>query len=370
MFDYGKPVTGDGFYDRRALIRQIRSFMKDGVDFMIKAPRRYGKTSLVLHALDGETHIYLDFRRVPRLTMIPEELLDQAYAIAGFKGFMARARENVVGLLKEARMSARIDVSIVELGAEVVVSGTKGASGCEKLVEALDVVEKIGESLERKITIVFDEFQDVTRLRCEEGEILEVLRGTLQHKRFIHSVFLGSIESIMTRIFENKRSPFFNYCRKISLDPFDIDELADDLIGAFSKKRIFFENREDFVALLERLGGHPANTMQTMQTLYYLCLEEEFPLVKKRHLEEAYRRAYYEQLDLVEQYVTEMKGRKHFYDVMYRLARGEPQELSPQALYQVKKGLVDMGLLVRRGGEGGYRIADTFLEAYLRNPPV
>ena len=269
-----------------------------------------------------------------------------------------------MGGIKEARLNASIDISIIELGAEIVVEKDR-SSACEAMIAALDVVEKIGESLGKKITIVFDEFQDVKRFACDDGDILEVLRGTLQHKRHIHSVFLGSIESIMTKIFENKRSPFFNYCRKIALEPFDIPELAKELIAAFKKRKILFEKEEDFIEFLKRLGGHPANTMQAMQALYYLCLEKDLPLIKKAHLEEAYERAYYEQLDLVEQYVTEMKGRKHYYDVMYRMARGEEQELTPQALYQVRRGLVDMGLLVQKGKDH-YVIADSFLEAYLK----
>ncbi len=369
MFDYGKPVVGSNFYDRKFLKRQVANFIKDGVDFMIKAPRRYGKTSLVLNALEGREYIYLDFRRVPRLSMVPEELLEQAYEIAGFKGFLARAKENVVSLIKEARVSAKIDVAVIELGAEIVMKNDEKMSGCEKMIAALDVVEKVGESLGRKITVLFDEFQDIRRLECEEGDILEVLRGTLQHKKWIHSVFLGSIESIMAKIFENRRSPFFNYCRKFTLEPFDIDELSKELTAAFRKKRMVFENEKDLKELLKRLGGHPANTMQTMQALYYLCLDREISLIKREDLQEAYETAYYEQLDLVEQYVSEMKRRKHYYDVMYRMARGEEQKLTPQALYQVRKGLVDMGLLIQRGKDE-YIITDTFLEAYLKDGVV
>jgi AAA+ ATPase superfamily predicted ATPase len=366
MFDYGKPVTGERFYDRSALRKEIGAYIEDGVDFMIKAPRRYGKTSLVLQALEGRPRIYLDFRRVPRLAMIPEELLDQAYAIAGVEGFLARAKENAVRLVREARLKAKIDLSLVEFGAEIVMEAQKADSGCEQLVKALDAVERIGDSLGVKVPIVFDEFQDIVKLRCEDNDVLEVLRGTLQHKAHIHSIFLGSIESIMTRIFENKRSPFFNYCRKFSLEPFDIGELQKELTEAFARKGIYFESEEAFRHLLEKLGGHPANTMQAMQSLYYLILENDVRLVKRQHLKAAYERAYYEQLDLIEQYVTEMKGRKHFYDVMFRMARGEKQTLSPQALYQVKKGLLEMGFLVQKGPRE-YRIADSFLEAYMRD---
>jgi len=365
MFDYGKPVSGKNFFDRSGPKKDISRFIEEGVDFMIKAPRRYGKTSLVKEVLGDTKHIYLDFRRVPRLSLIPEQLLDQAYGMVGISGFIQKAKKNVVSLLKEAKLNAKVNMGIVELGAELAFESQEDKSDCEKMVEALDIIDKIGEELGKKITIVYDEFQDIKRLKCNDGDILEALRGTLQHKQNLHSIFLGSIESIMTKIFENKKSPFFNYCRKMNLKPFDITELTADLTNAFKQKKIVFESDEVLPELLEKLGGHPGNTMLAMQMLYFMTLESENKLIKKEDAEEAYDRAYYEQLDLVTQYVSEMKGRKNFHDVMYRIARDEEQSLSSQALYQVRSGLLDMGFLVQQKRDT-YLIADSFLEAYLK----
>jgi len=366
MFDYGKPVTGKLFFDRSGPKKEILSFVKNGVDFMIKAPRRYGKTSLIKEVLGETKHIYLDFRRVPRLSLIPEEILNQAYEIAGIKGFIERAKKNVITLIKEAKLSSKIDIGIVEIGAEIAFDGSEKKSDCEKLVEALEIVDKIGKELGQKIPIVYDEFQDIKRLKCSGGDILEVLRGTLQHKQHIHSIFLGSIESIMTKIFENKKSPFFNYCRKIHLLPFDTKELNNDLIIAFSNKKIVFEDEKILPELLQKLGGHPANTMLVMQMLYFMTLENGTKLIKKEDTLAAFNKAYYEQIDLITQYVSEMKTKKNYHDVMYRMVRNEGQVLNSQSLYQVRSGLMDMGLLVQKERDN-YLIADSFLEAYLKN---
>ncbi len=366
MFDYGKPVRGDNFMDRMAMKKDISQFIHSGADFMMKAPRRYGKTSLILEVLGDKGHIYLDFRRVPRLSLIAEQLIDQAYELLGIEGFFMKARTNALSLLKEVKLSAKINYEIVEFGAEMVIGSGVEKSDCEKIVDALNIADKVGERLDRKITVVYDEFQDIKRLNCGDGDILEILRGTLQHKKFLHSVFLGSIETIMTDIFENKKSPFFNYCRKMILHPFDIKELTKDLLGAFKRKRMFFEDDKELAIILDKLGGHPANTMLTMQILYFLMLENKRELIKKEDIEEAFQRAYFEQTDLVTQYVSEMKVKKHYHDVMYRTARGEKQELSSQALYQVRKGLTELGFLVQRD-RNTYLIADSFLEEYLKN---
>jgi AAA+ ATPase superfamily predicted ATPase len=366
MFDYGKPVTGKLFFDRSGPKKEISIFIKSGVDFMIKAPRRYGKTSLVEEVLGNEKHIYLDFRRVPRLSLIPEEILNQAYEIVGIKGFIEKAKKNVISLIKEAKLSCKVDMGIVEIGAEIAFEGSEKKSDCEKLVEALEVVDKIGKELGHKISIVYDEFQDIKKFQCSGGDILEVLRGTLQHKQYIHSIFLGSIESIMTKIFENKKSPFFNYCRKIHLLPFDIKELYTELIMAFGEEKIVFEDEKILPELLQKLGGHPANTMLVMQTLYFMTLQNNRKLIKKEDTLAAFNKAYYEQIDLITQYVSEMKTKKNYHDVMYRMAMDEEQVLNAQSLYQVRSGLIDMGLLVLKE-RNTYFIADNFLEAYLKN---
>lgn len=364
MFDYGKPVRGENFFDRSKMKRVISQLLSNDIDFMIKAPRRYGKTSLVLELLGDTKHIYLDFRQVPRLSLIPEQLIDQAYGLLGIKGFFLKASSNVLSLIKEVKLLGKVNIEVVEFGAEIVLGSTNKVSSCEKMVDALNIVDKIGESLGKKITIVYDEFQDIKRLSCEDGNILEVLRGTLQHKRFIHSIFLGSIESIMTEIFESKKSPFFNYCRKMSLEPFDVKELNIELIEAFKKKKIIFTDDKILISILNRLGGHPANTMLTMQTLYFLMLEEKRELIKESDVMEAFERAYFEQLDLVTQYISEMKTKKHYHDVMYRIANKEDHVLTPQALYKVRKGLLEMGFLVQTDRDM-YLIADSFLDEYL-----
>lgn len=366
MFDYGKPVMGKNFFDRSQPKKELSILVDQGTDFMLKAPRRYGKTSLIKELLNNKEYIYLDFRRVPRLSLVSEELLNQAYGMVGIRGFVKKAKENVVSLLKEAKVSTKIDFGIVELGAELTFDESSKKTDCERIIDALGVVQEIGKSLNRKITIVYDEFQDIKRLTCDNGDILETLRGTLQHMDNLHSVFLGSIESIMTDIFENKKSPFFNYCRKMSLKPFDIQELTRDLTKAFRRKKMVFDNDTILPDILVKLGGHPANTMLVMQVLYYAVLERDIKLITAEDMQEAYERAYYEQMDLITQYVSEMKTKKNYHDVMYRMARNEEQILPSQSLYQVRSGLVDMGFLIQQGRDE-YQITDGFLEEYLKS---
>ena len=363
MFQVGKPVTGDNFFDRTKMKREVQRYIDSQQDFMIKAPRRYGKTSLIKEVLKDMSYVYIDIRKAYDISKIPQEILEKGYSIAGIDSIFDKVKDNVVKFLSSVKLNLKIDYKIVEASASYL-SEKKDQNSCEDLIIALQTLENIAQSLNQTIILVFDEFQDIKKFKCKSGDILEVLRGTLQHFEHIHTIFLGSIETIMTSIFENKKSPFFNYCRKLKLEEFDIDELSGEILEVFKSKNILFKDEKDLKVLLNKLNGHPANTMIVLQNLYYISLEQNKKLIIKDDMIEAYKNGYYEMLDLVEQYIIEIKDKKHYHNVLSNIANNQKQTLSPQALHQVRKGLLDMGYL-QKIDKGEYRIIDNFLTIYL-----
>ena len=52
-FKFGKEVTGYQFYDRETIARELsRKLMDASSNIVLFAPRRYGKTSLVMRVLN------------------------------------------------------------------------------------------------------------------------------------------------------------------------------------------------------------------------------------------------------------------------------------------------------------------------------
>ncbi len=364
MFKVGKPVTGNDFFDRTKMITDVRRLIVDRQDFMMKAPRRYGKTSLIKHVLldSKDPYLYLDLRRESRMENIAEQIIDFVFTQAGISGFFRRMKEGIAKFMINAKHEVTIKTEIFEYSVEFFSDEKK--KPCELLIKALETAEQIATELNRHFIIIFDEFQDVSRFICE-GNVLEMMRGTIQHHEHITYAFLGSIEHLMTDIFENKKSPFYNYCRKLKLPAFDIIELAPQLEMTFKKRQIIFEDSLDLMSVLQRLFGHPTNTMLVMQHIYYSALDKEIRLVTKQMIDNAYESAFNEVHDLIEQYVHELKGKKHHYDVLCRLARNEEQILTAQALNQVYKGLIEMGYIahIKRGE---YILNDGFLVEYAK----
>jgi len=59
--------------------------------------------------------------------------------------------------------------------------------------------------------VVFDEFQDLLLL---DKSLDKRLRAVIQFHQHVNFVFLGSAESLMKQIFENKKSSFYHLNKK------------------------------------------------------------------------------------------------------------------------------------------------------------
>lgn len=364
MFVVGNPVTGKNFYDRTKMIRELKSLFEINQNFMVKAPRRYGKTSLVketLRQLDKD-YLYIDLRRMPRLSMVIDGIMDFTYEQAGVKGFMRGIVNNVMTVLKNSKHSLKISNETLEYSAEFFL---QNKDELERFIEALKTLERIADELKQHFVVVLDEFQDISNFNQNKVDLLEVIRGEIQHHSFVTYVFLGSVEHLMTYIFEDKKSPFFNFCRKFKLEAFDINELANQIELALQKVNIGFQNCQILTDLLSRLKGHPSNTMLVMQELYNIAKLENKVLLKEDEIKRAYEKAYLKSIDFIEQCILHIRQKKHYHDVIYRLANQEKQILSYAQVYQIYTGLEHMGYLSNKE-RGQYDIIDGFLEDYLR----
>ena len=72
-FQYGTEVSGYQFYDRKEPMEELHSLLSDGSsNVVLYAPRRYGKTSMVLRVferlrLDGFKCVYFNMAKIASL---------------------------------------------------------------------------------------------------------------------------------------------------------------------------------------------------------------------------------------------------------------------------------------------------------------
>ena len=150
-FYYGGVVKDEYFCNRSKETKELVADIDSGLNVLMYAPRRFGKTSLVLNALSKTeySYVFLDL-----MSIVDAEEFINEYFNAISKGINTPS-DKVVTLLNEV----------------------------------LELPYRYAEHQNKKVVVVFDEFQEVVNIGIEEK-----LRAVLQHHGDIVSyVFLGSI---------------------------------------------------------------------------------------------------------------------------------------------------------------------------------
>ena len=200
------------FYDRKAEMEILKQNEKQAeqhaVFTVLMGRRRVGKTSLVIKALEGCQFAYL---------------------------FVAKD--------SEAMLCHKFQQTLQEqLGIQVY----------GRLSHFRDVFEVImRESVHRHFSIVFDEFQNFYKVNPAIFSEMQDIWDRYHRDSHINLITMGSIRSLMKRIFEDRNEPLYGRpTSKFTLLPFSINVL----------KQIFGDhhphyNNEDLLCLYMITGG-------------------------------------------------------------------------------------------------------------------
>ena len=227
-FSYGTIVRGDYFYDRKEECDRIVSTLSNGNNLVLFAPRRYGKTSLVFRAIEelekqGVTCIYFDFMPVFSLETFVNLYIS---AIEKKQSNLQKLVQTITAVVKNIRPKLSFDAQgNPEFGIDLMESKIS----IETLSEVLDLPEKIAQD-NKKIVVIFDEFQEITKLNKYGFENL--LRSKIQQQQKVNYLFLGSRTHLLSDMFNNKNRAFYN-----SASHFQFSTLPHEDTVAFLKEK-------------------------------------------------------------------------------------------------------------------------------------
>jgi AAA+ ATPase superfamily predicted ATPase len=370
MFNTGSPVKGTAFIDRTKHLPLFRAFIDNHQHFMIKAPRRFGKTSVVKHIFEhegGYRFIYVDVKKTLSIQKLAHNIIDQVYQFLGVEGFVRSvidsSKDSFVGFLKRLQ-SVKID-SVGEITIQEL-SSQKDA--IELLLYALDLVNSVATRLDSQIYFIFDEFQDIISL--SDKTVLSRMRSTIQHHERVTYIFLGSIETIMNKIFQEKKSPFFHFARIVDLPPLDVSEVFAYAQSIFSAKGV--KNPEMIQPILAFTLGHPDYTMQALQRLYFTVITQQIVELSVTIIIDTLLETIASNEAYIVELITYAKQKKHHLEVLSDIANQRTSKIESKTLYNVRSSLENMGFIIRVG-LGTYRINDillslNFIEEYDSKP--
>lgn len=359
MFKTGNPVMGNNFIDRKKHLPLFKSYVDNNQNIMIKAPRRFGKTSIVKHLLEDKpeyNYIYIDINIATSLKDLADKVLDSAYGLSSIDNFVYRAKNSLFDLIKSVGSIKSEIEDLFELSIEFQ---KKDIDEVNYYLHSLDVLNAIALKKNVNVKCVFDEFQDI--LKIADKDILDKTRSVLQHHKNVTYIFLGSIETIMTQIFENKKSAFFHFAKIIALPPLDIDELLEYTEKAFSDINI---KCDELMRYLEFLGGHPDYSMQFLQKVYITSLAFDFKRISTEQMNEFMLNTILDNRAYINELINKAKSKKHHLEVLVSLAKDEKVSIDGKSLYNVRMSLEEMGL-ISHISQGKYVVVDVFLNFVL-----
>ena len=228
-FRFGKEVSGYQFYDRKKDFLSLRQKLRDGsTNVVLVAPRRYGKTSLVLKTLehlavaDGIRGFCFDLTRVPTVERFCEEYANAVYAVfGGHKELVHKLMDYLAHLHPAFTVNGEVKVDY----------GTKMSA--TSIAEVLDLPEKLAHDAgDIPLAVAFDEFQEIAAL-SGEFPLEKIFRSCIQAHRNVRYAFLGSKTHLMKRMFGDATRPFYESALPMPLKKPPEDESREFLVSRF-----------------------------------------------------------------------------------------------------------------------------------------
>ena len=261
-FTFGDLALDDAFTDREDEVRELTSDMRNGQNVLVYAPRRYGKSSLVLRAAqEAMQHKalvgYVDLMKTPTKERFAAALAKTIYA--DIASPVDQAFERAVELFRGLRVRPTMEVDPSDGSLRFSFQASRRKEDIDDTIERLlELLGELAAERKRRVVIVFDEFQEVLSL---DKRFPNLMRAVFQTQPEVSHVYLGSKRHILERIFNDKNEPFWRSAKQLEIGMIPHGEFASFVRDRFvsSGKGIFDDalNR-----MLSATGGHPYGTQE------------------------------------------------------------------------------------------------------------
>jgi len=365
-FVYGTVVKEPNFFDRKEELKRIVETLRGGNNIVLYAPRRYGKTSLVMKAMESLTSlgfvcIYFDFMSVYSRESFIEVFTK---AILSKQSSIGRALETAAKLVKNIKLKLSFDQKGLP---EFSIDFTEQKISDKTMDAVIDLPEKLAGK-NKKYIIIMDEFQDINKLNGENFE--KLLRSKIQHHTNVKYIFLGSRTHLLSDMFTNKNRAFYNSAFAINLTALPLKDTIKFLIDRFALSKIDLDE-ETALYLIEHAGAIPYYIQFLASEVWQYIINQK-QIVNKEIINECSNKI----LDLKSDYYLELFDRQSAYQkkLLKALAKSstnifsadyaKKNRLSAQSTTQkALTGLINIGIIEKNGNE--YSFDDPFFKQFI-----
>jgi len=220
-FIYGEPVFGGNFCNRKEEIKKLKNDILSCQKIFLISSRRMGKTSLIKTAIDQ-----ISAKEIISISMDLEEFSSYREFLNTYLSLLVEKstpENKILGFLRQVLSGLRINFKIDEIGKPVISLDYNQPINAELDSKIFNLPEIIASKQNKKLVVVFDEFQEILKLNRKniEGK----LRAHIQHHRNVAYVFAGSKRHLLNEMINSQDKPFYRigpvmYLEKINEDIF------------------------------------------------------------------------------------------------------------------------------------------------------
>ena len=256
-FKFGTVVEAEYFTDRVKEVNYINQFIQSPNHLILISPRRFGKSSVVAKAItqSGRKSITVNIQQVVSVADLAAKLMREFFKV--------HPMERIRHLITHFRIIPTVTTNA--LTGTVDVSFQPGVDATILLEDVMELMEKAHTESDR-LVVVLDEFQEILDLA---PRLDKKLRAIMQEQKHINYILLGSQESMMTDIFEKKKSPFYHFGELMRLGKLPRDNFHEYLTVRLEN---CFPNNHDELAddILDYTGSHPYYTQQLASNVWQI----------------------------------------------------------------------------------------------------
>lgn len=358
-------IMKDLFINRKRELQTLISGLKNGDDFILVAPRRFGKTALAVRALEelakNEHFIIIDIDLMKysggTVKNLAEAIIEKVLNSIGIRGKLRR-------IWNDLDFTFNLKIKFQDLEIEPLIKLAKeGTDEWALLEDSLELAEKIAKQTKRDLIVFYDEFGELYSL----GErVIKMFRSVIQRHKHVSYLFAGSQETVMNKIFLDKSGAFYRFGELIYLKNLNKEDVYNYILETYpgTNQKLSLKNNLTLLdSILTELEGHPYYTSQVIS-----YLERN----KDATLEDYYDFLSHELFNREEAYLSlqaaKIKTKPNALEAIRIIALNmnpyQELKMRSQHVYAILQFLLEGGFIWREN-VGKYVITDPLLKRYL-----
>lgn len=210
-----KIAIGSAFCNRENERKILSENLKNIRHTLIISPRRYGKTSLAMRAIDESN---MPFAYINLFNALTNESVVKRFTqgLSALMTTLMPAPQKILKKLGSALTRIRISFEMMGVKSQIQVQPVS-QDPLESIQDLLISLEIILKNAGKTGVIFLDEFQDIVKTDFSD-ELQAVLRDFAQRTETVAWIISGSHRHMLSKIFDDRNKPFYKLCDRINLE--------------------------------------------------------------------------------------------------------------------------------------------------------